>query len=216
MANRLCQFSTLPSIILNSEGAIIEHNRAFAEYWKIDPSRLHGPNGYTIFNDPFFRRKDRQAALQKAFHGAPVKFDASGYQFPAGNCRGDSEAFERQLAAIYTVPCPSGMCDASVTVYYQTEASLLLSGNADSPCEKIATLTLVLNDLKHEISNPLLLIIGHAQLLLAKSDRLPAEAVKKLEKILNNAEKIRCLLQERQEMADLLQVSDEYNVIEQS
>ncbi|HEX7344236.1 MAG TPA: histidine kinase dimerization/phospho-acceptor domain-containing protein, partial [bacterium] len=69
---------------------------------------------------------------------------------------------------------------------------------------------------KHEISNPLLLIIGHAQLLLAKSDRLPAEAVKKLEKILNNAEKIRGLLQERQEMADLLQVSDEYNVIEQS
>jgi len=216
MAHRLCQFSTLPSIILSSEGVILQHNRAFAEYWNIDPSKLLGPNKYNIYNDPFFRRKDRHTALQKAFSNAPAKFDASGYQFPAEYCQGGHEAPERQLTAIFTVPCAVEQCPAAVAVYYQTEASALLSVNGGDPCEKVASLTAALSDLRHEISNPLLLIIGHAQLLLAKSDRLPAEAVKKLEKILNNAEKIRGLLLERQEMGALLQASDEYNLIEQA
>jgi len=217
MAHRLCQFSTLPSIILNSEGVILQHNRAFAEYWNIDPAKVLGPNKYNIFNDPFFRRKDRQTALQKALSSTPAKFDASGYQFPTEYSRDGDEAPERQLTAIFIVPCcPGEHSPAAVTIFYQTEASVLLSGGGGDPCEKVATLTITLNDLRHEISNPLLLIIGHAQLLLAKSDRLSAEAVNKLEKILNNAEKIRSLLQERQELGDLLQTSDEYSMMEQA
>ena len=216
MANRLCQFSTLPSIILNSEGVILQHNRPFAEYWNIDASKLLGPNKYNIFNDPFFRRKDRHTSLQKAFSKTPVKFDASGYQFPTEYCLGSHDALERHLTAIFMVPCAFGQCPAAIAVHYQTEASALLGGNGGDPCEKVASLTAALSDMRHEISNPLLLIIGHAQLLLAKSDRLPSEAVKKLEKILNNAEKIRGLLLERQEMGDLLQASDDYNLIEQS
>lgn len=46
-------------------------------------------------------------------------------------------------------------------------------------------------DLKHEINNPLLLIIGHAQLILSKSDMDDNERSYKLEKILANAERIR-------------------------
>jgi len=214
MANRLCQFSTLPSIILNSDGFILQHNRAFGDYWNIDTAKLIGPNKYNIFNDPFFRRKDRRSALQKAFSKTPAKFDASGYQFPADYCLPGSQALERQPTSIFTIPCAAEQCDAAVAVYYQTEAAALLGDNGD-PCEKVASLTAALSDLRHEISNPLLLIIGHAQLLLAKSDRLPSESVKKLEKILNNAEKIRGLLLERQEMADLLRAHDDYSSIEQ-
>jgi nitrogen-specific signal transduction histidine kinase len=71
-------------------------------------------------------------------------------------------------------------------------------------CEQLKALAESAVDLNHEINNPLLLIIGHAQLLIAKSDRLPAEVTRKLEKILAAAEKIRTNIQRHQEMTGAL------------
>ena len=72
-----------------------------------------------------------------------------------------------------------------------------------SNCDQILSLTQSVQELKHEINNPLLLIIGHAQLLMAKSDRLPAEVVRKLEKILGAAEKIRNIVQQQRELSGM-------------
>jgi nitrogen-specific signal transduction histidine kinase len=70
-----------------------------------------------------------------------------------------------------------------------------------SHCDQILSMTESVQELKHGINNPLLLIIGHAQLLMAKSGNLPGEVVRKLEKILGAAEKIRTLVQQHPELS---------------
>jgi nitrogen-specific signal transduction histidine kinase len=207
MAYQLCQFSSLPALILDHEGRILQYNRAFIQYWDIDPSKLISSPGYRIFEDPFFRRQGQRLELQKAFEGAPVKFQPENYYFPREFRRSKAPVEARKISLL-AIPFTMAEGSATVAIFYCADPADSASGDMEKGCERVAELASTFKELQHEISNPLLLIIGHTQLLLAKSDRLPAEVARKLEKILNNAEKIRHLLVARKEAIDWLALDE--------
>ncbi len=84
----------------------------------------------------------------------------------------------------------------------------------DSQCTKLAALERSVKELRHAINNPLLLIIGHTQLLLAKEGTLPAGTRTKLEKILQNAEKIRSIVEDYEDMKRILLIKESSESIE--
>jgi signal transduction histidine kinase len=60
--------------------------------------------------------------------------------------------------------------------------------------------------LRHEVNNPLTGILGNAEMLLARRDRLPASAIERLETIANLAVRLRETVQRLSSAAELRQI----------
>lgn len=84
----------------------------------------------------------------------------------------------------------------------------------DSQCLQVAALEKSVKELRHAINNPLLLIIGHTQLLLRKEPKLTAETRAKLEKILQNAEKIRSIVENYEDLKGRFSIKESSETIE--
>jgi signal transduction histidine kinase len=61
--------------------------------------------------------------------------------------------------------------------------------------------------LRHEVNNPLTGILGNAEMLLARRDRLPASAIERLETIANLAVRLRETVQRLSSAAELRQIN---------
>lgn len=212
MIDKLCQYSTLPVLILDSQGYALKINRAFQAYWNADPARILGSSGYNVFEDANLCQRGMAERLREALLGFPVQFEPTDYRFPAQYCRREAGVSTPRTLTIFAIPIPDpGGANTLALCYYDETISANLS-TLERRCEQLKTLAESVVDLKHEINNPLLLIIGHAQLLMAKSDKLPTDAVHKLEKILAAAEKIRTIIQQHREMSGTLLEGEEAEV----
>jgi nitrogen-specific signal transduction histidine kinase len=90
---------------------------------------------------------------------------------------------------------PDRLCPFNLQPYPNSDDPM-----QDSQCALLAALEKSVKELRHAINNPLLLIIGHTQLLLAKEQALSAQTKAKLEKILQNAEKIRSIMENHEDL----------------
>lgn len=214
MAYQLCQYSSLPALVLNCEGQALQINAAFQEYWKVDSEKLLGAEGYNVFNDPAFCQDDLRERLERAFRGVPIQFEPMAYALPDEFWSAAQTNPEPRIISIFAVPFPVEEGGNALFMFYFDETMCSASNRHESRCERLTAVGAAMADLKHEINNPLLLIIGNSQLLLSRADSLPAEVRQKLEKILSSAEKIRGIVQERQNVADLLLANEAVELLE--
>ena len=204
MIDKLCQYSSLPVLILDTSGRAVKINKAFQAYWNADPHKLLGPHGYNVFEDAILCQRGMAERLREALLGFPVQFEPADYRLPMQFCRKDAVVSGPRSLSIFAIPLPDAEGHNTLAMFYYDEAKSVSVNALERRCDQLKTLAESVMDLKHEINNPLLLIIGHAQLLMAKSDKLPADVIRKLEKILTSAEKIRTIIQQNQEMSGRL------------
>ena len=211
----ICHYCTLPLAVLNPTGEILKLNDAFKLYWDVDPEKVLQNPGYNIFDDPGFRSQKLRNGLESAFEGNVVMLDLKTYNFP--------ESF-RFKGVKKTRPRPVSICLApvlredrlkAVYLFYHDDFHSCNVKNLERQCQQLAAFVGSVSDLKHEINNPLLLIIGNAQLLLAKSGEVPEEAAQKVEKILRGAEKIRQILEEYENVVSAICLEEEPEPVEE-
>jgi nitrogen-specific signal transduction histidine kinase len=214
MIDKLCQYSTLPVLILDASGRAVKVNPAFQLYWNADPQKLLGPAGYSVFEDDLLCRRGMAERLREALLGFPVQFEPSDYRLPLKYCRKGAAVSKPRDLSIFAVPLPDPQGAHTLALIYYDEAAGANLNILERRCDQLTSLAESVVEMKHEINNPLLLIIGHAQLMMAKSDKLPAEVVRKLEKILGAAEKIRVTVQHHTEMCGSLLEGEEKELME--
>lgn len=196
--SHFCQHCSLPILLLDATGKALEMNDAFELIWEVDSDKvLHDP-GYNLFADPCLQSREIQGQIGNAFRGNPIRLELDGYSFPAQFRIAGHREKELLPTTIGLVPTMEKGSVETIHLFYYNEMQVR---NVKSMERKFGHLAAYLNsiiDLKHEINNPLLLIIGNAQLLLSKSGEMPTEMTQKLEKIVNSAEKIRKILEQHE------------------
>jgi nitrogen-specific signal transduction histidine kinase len=204
MLNKLCQYSNLPVLILDSSGCAVKVNQAFQSYWNADPDKVLGSPPYNAFEDAIFHQRDATTCLREALKGLPVQLEPMDYRLPLSYCRKGARVSGPRELSIFAIPLPNPPGDNLLALFYYDESMCASLSFLERRCDQLMTLTESVLELKHEINNPLLLIIGHAQLLMAKSDNLPGDVVRKLEKILGAAEKIRNIVAQHEQLSGAL------------
>lgn len=204
MLDKLCQYSSLPVLILDSSGCALKVNRAFQLYWNADPEKVLGDSPYNAFEDAIFEQRGVTDRLREALLGLPVQFEPMNYRLPMQFCCKSGRVPGSKELSIFAIPIPDPPGDNLLALFYYDESMSANLSSLERRCDQLKSLTESVMELKHEINNPLLLIIGHAQLLMAKADNLPADLARKLEKILGAAEKIRTIVQQHQELCGSL------------
>ncbi len=199
MLDQFCQHSSLPVFIVDLSGKLLKINSAFRDFWQVDSEKLFEADGYNLFSDPLLRQYKLHQHFQLAAP-SPLHLGPMEYEFPHEYCREGQVSSPARALSILALAIPGEQDKPAIALCFYDESMSDRLGNAERKCEQLATLSRSALDLKHEINNPLLLIIGHTQLLMAKSDKLPGEVVRKLEKILSSAEKIRNIIQENQNL----------------
>ncbi len=208
MLDLFCQHTNIPFLILDSAGQVIQHNEAFRVHWNVDLDHLYNASGYRLLADANLQQAKIKTQLAQALQGQPVHLEIESYQFPDEYC---------VASASPQIPHPTDIIIFSLPLQEAAPPLVMLffdSSNVSSPptlinrCVAQKNLAHSVLELKHELNNPLLLIIGHTQLLLAKKDKIPHDVANKLVKILNAAEKIRTLTQDHQQLAERLSQPD--------
>ena len=190
----------LPILILNATGKAVHINAFFKLLLSADANRMFKDPGYNIFEDPGFQFGEIKAHIEAAFEGQIVEIGIQEYVLP----RQFRAAGKKKSAAtpfvISAVPVIRNNSLEAVCLFYHPESIGDKSKHLERQHSQLSAYVNSMIDLRHEVNNPLLLIIGNAQLLLSKSTDLSVETAQKIEKMLSAAEKIRKILQQNEKI----------------
>ncbi|RJP74057.1 MAG: hypothetical protein C4524_13565 [Candidatus Zixiibacteriota bacterium] len=208
MLDDLCLFTPRPVLVLDAAGKALHLNEAFRVYWDVDPSRLLGPDGYQVLDDPILGCGEAGSLMARALRGVPARLEALNYSLPEQYCLSAPRPEGLRRLALTALPLPPGNDGAALALLFDET-----NGNGHAPtqrrCARLAAINRSVLDLQHEINNPLLLIIGNTQLLMAKGDKFSPDVLRKLEKVLGAAEKIRTIVQEHRALTAPLESDDQ-------
>jgi hypothetical protein len=191
----LCEHCSLPLVVFDPTGRAIKYNSAFGKRWNVSPERFLGFPGYNVFEDPVFGAGGFTDLIELCIDGEPAEFDLDEYSIPSNLQIENLISRPAYNLHVNLFPLRRGELVEAVCLFYASEENLDEGKNCaeSSPIDQLVDSAV---NLKHEINNPLLLVIGNAQLMLAKKEELPPHMMKKLIKILRGAEKINEILDE--------------------
>ncbi|MFH1862525.1 MAG: hypothetical protein ABH878_06885 [bacterium] len=180
----------LAVLILDQSGKAIFVNQAFTTAWEVDKSVILEQPGYNIFDDPLFQNEDIRNELKLAFQGNPLSLRIHNYHLLNGFSTIKQETTKSKSVLFTCIPCAFQGKQAYLVVIHTDESLIDLEEEYSLILSRIEVLQKSFGLLKHKINNPLQVIIGHAQILLTKHSDLPVGVIQRIEKILNNAERI--------------------------
>jgi nitrogen-specific signal transduction histidine kinase len=202
--NHYCEHCSVPLMVLDVEGNALEVNEAFKLMWDINPERLLSNQGYCIHRDPLFQDSELCNRFQEVLTGKTIQAEIQNYRFPSEFSIPQRKQFRKRKLFISVIPCCHEGRVKSVMMIYHQLSPIQDVKKLRLDCSQLASIANSVNDLKHDLNNPLLLIIGNAQLILSKSQCLPQDVVDKLGKILNAADRIKGLMEQYHSVTSLL------------
>ena len=141
-----------------------------------------------------------QATVTELVEIAPVVMVAASVRQPELKLQISAGAADFVARSGNFVPVAVGLVERRIRL--ATEGVLGRSDGADD--DKRADFGEIL---RHEVNNPLTGILGNAEMLLARRDRLPASAIERLETIANLAVRLRETVQRLSSAAELRQIN---------
>jgi hypothetical protein len=204
----LCEHCALPLIILDRTGRALKYNSAFEERWNIHPERFLDIPGYNVFEDPVFGASGFTDLIELSLNGESAEFEFEEYTFPPNLQIENLKSRSAYNLRINVSPLMRDDQVEGICMFYASEDKPE-EGKCYSESSPMNRLVGSAVDLKHEINNPLLLVTGNAQLMLAKKEELPPHMVKNLKKILRGAEKINKILDEHLTMTTSLYLKED-------
>ncbi len=193
--SQICQFCSIPRLILDPSGRARIINRAFITNWDIDPDRFINNPGYNVFRDPFLKDMGLKELFENATEGESVDLKLSEYSFPHVFTSGHGTPHSPQNLSVSILPIFNDGKLVAISAAYECEVSVYDKLEEGIQLQEIAVCINSIGEFCHELNNPLLLISGNAQLILAKHDKIPPDFVKKVQKVLSGAEKMQIIIE---------------------
>ncbi len=193
---RFCPHSHLPRLVLDLKGKAIKWDPVFARRFRVDVEKGESGEDYDIFDDLSVNSPECLEPLKDVFQGRRVRLNLPQYRFPQARLSPDDLPAPPEDFHLFLLPLKNeGTMIAVGSVYYgQSEARCGLY--SESACRLIGDLIRSISEIRHDLNNPILLIMGNAQLMLSKSSELSPDSRRKVQKILAGAEKIRTALEQ--------------------
>ncbi|TKJ38396.1 hypothetical protein CEE37_12820 [candidate division LCP-89 bacterium B3_LCP] len=193
-----CTHCSIPFMILDSQGTVRKVNHAFIDLWKISDNDTVEESEYNIFDDPILNSGNNAKLIKQASAGKTVELKMPDYSLPASFGSSTDNRIELHQVKIFIMGVMVKRSLGGMLLSYSCESQSPDVLQPEREGLGLDALVRSFCDFKHQINNPLLLIIGHAQLLMTKCENLSEENAYKLEKILSASEKIRMHLNERE------------------
>lgn len=190
----LCPVCPLPVQLLSPQGEALKANPAFIARYHMDPAEKPPGARYNIFADPFLKPAVYQNKMHHAVKGRKITLHLPAYEFSWAGYQETPPPAEH-LSLIIKPLMRGNTLTALVLIYYSENESPELP-TEELPLDLAAVFVRSAADLKHDVNNPLLLITGNAQLMLAHPEELNPGMKRKLEKILEGVEKISTVLEQ--------------------
>lgn len=187
----ICPSCSQPMMFLDHRGRAIKINEAFRIFWNADTEKILQNPGYCLYQDPAFRKAQERKKVQRLFQGESVQFELSDYSLPTQFKVSTATNLQSRRLLVSASPLMEDERLVAVGMFYHVETPAVEIKSQQISRDQSDDFSRSLLHLKHDINNPLLLIIGHAQLMMSKREELPSHVVQRLEKILSSAEKIR-------------------------
>ncbi|HDH57877.1 MAG TPA: hypothetical protein ENF16_04615 [Bacteroidetes bacterium] len=207
-------YCPLPILILDASGKAVHINGAFELLLRADANRMLKNPGYSVFDDPNFQSGEIKARIEAAFEGQVVEIVSQDYVLPRQFLQTGKKEAASMPFNISAVPVMRDGSLETVCLFYHLESIAGDIKHLERQHSQLSAYLSSIIDLRHEVNNPLLLIIGNAQLLLSKSADMPIEITQKIEKMLSAAEKIRKILQQHEKANGSLCLNSTLETIE--
>ncbi|MCX6639129.1 MAG: hypothetical protein NTW14_01435 [bacterium] len=204
-----CEHCSVPLMILDVDGSAIHINEALKLLWDISPEKVLSEPRYNLYHDFGLSEHGLIDNMLGALEGKTFHCELPKYCFPSEFFISESCRQHPRNIAISLIPSILEGKVQSLYLAYHDESRIHDVKKLQRSCTQLATIASSVNDLKHDLNNPLLLIIGNAQLLLSKSSMLSEDVINKLEKILKAADRMKGLLEQYHTITSLLEKSRE-------
>jgi nitrogen-specific signal transduction histidine kinase len=190
-----CPTCQLPRLVLDIQGKAIKWDTKSRSRFKMHEELKESCEVRDLFKVFGANSPEYSNAFEEAFHGRRVRLELCRSDLPDGDILHQTEKSNLLL-----IPLKYEETVIAVGLVYYSEIEAQNGFHSGSADRFIKELIQSVAEIKHDLNNPILLIMGNAQLILAKPEELSSDVRRKLQKILSSAERIR-------ETLDQLQVS---------